>query len=148
MNTLFYIAVTIFVIYGLILIFTTILSKKQDENSVTIDKGFAINSVDSLNELIIEAIRLKTAIQETKILIDKCAEVRPTILNEKDDNYVSFDVLVYWKNSYISQLGLKMVVIKNSYNILSQYNIMTENDKTIIYKEIRDLIEFLVDNDS
>lgn len=148
MNTLFYIAVTIFVIYGLILIFTTIFSKKQDENNVTIDKGFVINSVDSLNELIIEAIRLRTAIQETKILIDKCAEVRPTILSEKDDNYVSFDVLVHWKNSYISQLRLKMVVIKNSYNILSQYNIMTENDKTIIYKEIRDLIEFLVDNDS
>lgn len=148
MNILFYIAVTIFVIYGLILIFTTIFSKKQDENNVTIDKGFAINSVDSLNELIIEAIRLRTAIQETKILIDKCAEVRPTILNEKDDNYVSFDVLVHWRNSYISQLRLKMVVIKNSYNILSQYNIMTENDKTIIYKEIRDLIEFLVDNDS
>ena len=148
MNILFYIAVTIFVIYGLILIFTTIFSKKQDENNVTIDKGFAINFVDSLNELIIEAIRLRTAIQETKILIDKCAEVRPTILNEKDDNYVSFDVLVHWKNSYISQLRLKMVVIKNSYNVLSQYNIMTENDKAIIYKEIRDLIEFLVDNDS
>lgn len=71
---------------------------------------------DDIVDLFKQTNQVIASIREINTLISQNAEVRASILNEKDFNYVSMEHLYTWYESYKSQLILKYCLLKDIYS--------------------------------
>lgn len=146
------IVITIVLIIAIIVAIILAISKKfvvyDEENDEFIDdkqvNTLTLEQQYQLFNIFVKLNQYITTVKEINTLIDQKAEVHATILDNCDVEYVSFDNLIHWKESYINQLIIYYYYSFNTLQIVkSQMSVIMYN---IYLKQLQEAANLIDDS--
>ena len=92
---------------------------QQNNQSNMKTTGITIPLYNDLVKIFKELIQYTATITEINILIEQKAEVPANIIQNTKLDYVSFDNLLVWKRSFLRQLDLYFIFVRDVFNSVS-----------------------------